>query len=127
HDNAARLTFGAEVGGEELLHLAAALADQADDDHVGIRIAGHHAQERRLADARAGEDAHALAAAEIEEGVHGAHADVELLAHAAAEESGRRAGAQGVGEGAGGERAPAVYGFAQAVDRAAEPAAVRAH
>jgi hypothetical protein len=127
HDDAARRALLAELGGEELLHLAAALADQADDDHVGVGVAGHHAQEGRLADARAGEDAHALSATEIEEGVHGAHADVELLAHAAAEEGGRRAGAQGVGEGAGGEGAPAVYGFAQAVDRAAEPAAIGPH
>jgi hypothetical protein len=98
HDDAAGGAFIAEVGGQELLHLAAALADQTDDDHVGIGIAGHHAQQRRLADARAGEDAHALAAAEIEECVHGAHADIELLADAAAEEGGRRAGAQGIGK-----------------------------
>ncbi len=127
HDDAAGGAFGAEIGGEEFLHLAAALADQADDDHVGVGVAGHHAEQGRLADARAGEDAHALAAAEVQQRVHGAHADIELLADAAAEEGGRRAGAQGIGEGAGGQRALAVDRFAQTVNRTAEPAAVGPH
>ena len=59
----ARQPLGAEVVLDELAHLAAALADQADHDHVGLGVAGHHAEQRALADAGAGEQADALAAA----------------------------------------------------------------
>ena len=51
---------------DELLDLAAALADQADDDHVGGGVARHHAEQHALADAGAGEQADALAAADGE-------------------------------------------------------------
>src|SRR5262249_255930 len=111
--------------GEEVLHLTATLADQSDDDNVGVCVARHHAEQGRLADARAGEDAHALAAAEIEESIHGAHADVELLTDAAPEKGRRWARAQRVGEGAGPQRAWSRKRAAQAVTRPAEPAAVR--
>jgi hypothetical protein len=53
----------AEVALDELAHLAATLADEADDVHVAGRAAGDHAEQRGLAHARAGEDAEALAAA----------------------------------------------------------------
>ncbi len=65
---------------------AAALADQADDDHVRLRRAHDHAEQHRLADARARHDADALALADRQEAVDRAHAHVERLAHAAAVE-----------------------------------------
>ena len=37
----------AQVALDELVDLAAPLADQGDDDHVGRRVAGHHPQESR--------------------------------------------------------------------------------
>ena len=54
--------------------LAAALADQRDHVDVGVRVARDHAEQGRLADAGAGEDADALAPAERQEAVDGAHA-----------------------------------------------------
>ena len=49
---------------DEFLHFTAALADQADDDDVGAGVAGHHAEQHALADAAAGEQSDALAAAD---------------------------------------------------------------
>ena len=69
--------FGAEDVLDEFLDLAAALADQADHDHVGAGVARHHAEQHALADAGAGEQAHALAAADGEQRVDRAHAGVE--------------------------------------------------
>ena len=57
----AREAFLAQDLVDEFLHFAAALADQADDDHVGLGVAGHHAEQHALADAAAGEQADALA------------------------------------------------------------------
>ena len=73
--------FVAEDVLDEFLDFAAALADQADDDHVGRGVARHHAEQHRLADAGAGEQADALAAADGEHRVDRAHAGVERLAH----------------------------------------------
>ena len=63
HDDGAREARLAEIVLEELLHLAAALADEADHRDVGRGVARQHRQQHRLADAGAREDAHALAAA----------------------------------------------------------------
>ena len=63
-DDRAREAFLAEDVLDEFLDLAAALADQADDDHVGAGVARHHAEQHALADAGAGEQADALAAAD---------------------------------------------------------------
>ena len=73
-DDGAGEALGAEVVLDELADLAAALADQRDDRHLGLGAAGDHRQQAGLADAGAGEDAEALAAAAGDEGVHGAHA-----------------------------------------------------
>jgi hypothetical protein len=54
---------------DEMPHLAPALADQAEHDGVGLDAAGEVGEERRLADARAREDADALAAGEGKDGV----------------------------------------------------------
>jgi hypothetical protein len=81
HHHAARTAFVAEDVLDEFLDLAAALADQADDDDVGRGEARHHAHQHRLADAGAGEQAQALAAADGEQRVDRAHAGVQRLAH----------------------------------------------
>ena len=61
------------------LYFTTALADQPDDDHVGRGVAGHHADQHRFTHARAGEQAHPLAAADGEQAVDGADADVQRL------------------------------------------------
>ena len=66
------------------MQLAAALADQPDHQHVGLAARGDHRQQRRLADARAGEDAHPLAVAAGREQVERAHAEGQPRAQAAA-------------------------------------------
>ena len=89
-DHGAGHALGAEVALDELAHLAASLADQADDVDVGRRRAGDHAQQRRLADAGAGEDAEPLAAAAGDEGVERAHAERDALVDARARQRIRR-------------------------------------
>ena len=78
-DDRAREAVLAEDVLDEFLDLAAALADQADDDDVGRGVARHHAEQHALADAGAGEQADALAAADGEHRVDRAHAGVEHL------------------------------------------------
>ena len=65
---------------EKLAHLAAALADQRDDDGVEIGRARQHRQQRGFADAGAGEHADALAGAERREQVDDADAGLDRLA-----------------------------------------------
>ena len=78
-DDGAREALGAEVLLEELLDLAATLADQRDHPDVGLGAAGDLRQQRRLAHAGAGEDAQALALADRDEGVQRADADGQRL------------------------------------------------
>lgn len=72
--------FLAEDLVDELLHLAAPLADQTDDDDVGPGETGHHPQQHRLAHPGTGEQAEALAAADREQAIDRADADVERFA-----------------------------------------------
>ncbi|MCY1281642.1 hypothetical protein D9M70_304540 [compost metagenome] len=108
---------------EELLHLAATLADQPDHHDIGLGLPGDHAQQHALADAATGEQADALALADGEHGVDGAHADVQRLLHRAALErvDGRQLGGQRV---AAAELAEVVERLAEAVDHPAEPGLV---
>ena len=76
HDRA-REALGAEVVLEELAHLAAALPHQRDHRDLGLGAARDHRQQRRLADARAGEQAEPLTAPDGDEGVQHAHAQAE--------------------------------------------------
>ena len=76
-DDRACQPFLAEIVLQELLHLAPALADEPDHRDPRGDVAREHRQKDGLADARAGEDAHALAAAAGREGVERAHAEVE--------------------------------------------------
>ena len=62
-DDRAGQALGAEVVLEELADLAAALADQRDHRDLGVGAAGDHREQAGLADAGAGHDAEALAAA----------------------------------------------------------------
>ncbi len=81
HHHGAAAVLRAQDVLDEFLDLAAALADQADHDHIGLRVARHHAQQHALAHARAGKQAQALAAPHGEQRVDGAHAGVQRLAH----------------------------------------------
>ncbi len=118
---------GAEVVLQELLHLAAALADQPDHRNVGLDVAGKHRQQHRLADAGAGENAHALAAAAGREGIERPHAEIERAADPAAGMGGRRIVAEAIGRRPRRQRALAVDRLAHRVDDAAEPARRRPH
>ena len=60
HDHALGQPGRPQVALDELVDLAAAFADQGDDDHVGGRVAGHHSQQHALAHARAGKNPHPL-------------------------------------------------------------------
>jgi len=71
--------LGTQVVLDELAHLAATLANQRDDVHVGGRVAGRHAHQRALADAASREDAHALALRAGHQRVYGANAEAERL------------------------------------------------
>ncbi len=124
-DDAARHAVLAQILGDELLHLAAALADQADDVDVDRHVARQHRHQHRLADAGAGEDAHALAAAAGQEGVHRPDAQIDLAADAAARMGGRRIVADRDADLAVEQRPLAVDRFAQRIDDAAKPALVR--
>ena len=112
---------------EEFLDLAAALADEPDHRHVGGREARHHGEQHRLADAGAGEDAHALAAAGGQEGVDGPDAEIERLGDAAARMRRRRIGPEGIDGAALRQRPLAVDGAAEGVDDTAEPGVRRLH
>src|SRR5690606_21324969 len=100
---------------DELLDLATALADQRHHPHVTLGIATDHAEQRALADARAGEDAEPLAAPAGDEAVDGAHAGRQrVLDRDAAERAGRRAAQARLVAAA--ERAEVVQRPTQAVD-----------
>ena len=76
---------------EEFAYLAAALANQRDDDGGEALGAGKHAQQRRFADTGACEDANALTGAERHEKINSAHAGPQRCFHArAVQRQGRR-------------------------------------
>ena len=79
-DDRAGEAFGAEVVLDELADLTAALADEREHGDRRFGAAGDHREQRRLADAGTGEDAHALAAAARHERVEGAHAERQRFA-----------------------------------------------
>src|SRR5688572_33472653 len=85
-DNSATAILGPEDALDEFLHFAASLADEADDDHVRIGVAGHHPEQHALADAASGEEADALAASDGEERVDRANTHVQRLGDRLAQE-----------------------------------------
>ena len=62
---------------EEFAHLAAALADESDDDGVKVARAGEHGEKGRFADAGAGENADALPGANGREEIDDADAGAQ--------------------------------------------------
>ena len=84
-------------------------------------------EQNRFADAGAGEDAHALAAAAGGECIECAHAEIERSAHALALVRGRRRIAERIRRMPAGQRPLAVDRFAHRIDHAAEPAFGRPH
>ena len=107
---------------EELHHLATALADEADHEHVGARLPGDLSEQRALAHAAAREEADALAFAHREESVDGAHPEGQGLLDAGAGEGvGRRAHHRERHEPRQRlERRSAVDGLAEAIEHPAE-------
>ena len=83
HDRALQARF-AEIALDEVADFFAALADQRDHVDVGGRVAGDHAEHRRLADAAARKDADALAFAAGQQAVDRAHAHAQRFGHARA-------------------------------------------
>ena len=79
-----------EVGGERLAELAAALTDQARHHHVGVGAARELAEQRRLADARPGEQPDPLALGERAQAVDRPHAGAQRHELARSLERGRR-------------------------------------
>src|SRR5690606_37555497 len=116
----------AEVVVDELVDLAAALADQ--HDHVDVRVAAarEHAQQGALAAAGNGEDAHALAFTGRHRRIDGAHAGGERTIDEGASE---RIGRGGIDRRLDRvpDRALAVDRLAVGVEDAAEQAVAGAH
>ena len=118
-DDGALARLARDLGFQEVGDFAAALADQPDDDNVGLGRLHHHAEQHRLADARPGHDADALALADRQQAVDRAYPDVHRLEYAAAVE--RRlqlAGERPCPRAA--DRTQAVDRFARPVDHAAQ-------
>ena len=127
HNHGTRETFLAEVVLQELLHLAAAFADQPDHRHRGIDVASEHRQQHGLTNAGTGEDTHALPAAAGEKGVECTHAEIERHADALARMRRRRLIAERHRRRTLYQWPLAVDRFAQSVNNAAEPMRRRSH
>ena len=121
HDRAGKSRL-AEIVLQELLHLAAALADQPDHRNVGHDVARQHRQQHRFADAGAGENAHALAVAAGDEGVERAHPEIDRGADAPPRMRRRRRGPEGIGLPARGSGPLPSIGSPMAFDHPPEPA-----
>ena len=98
----------------------------ADDDGVEAAGAGEHGEQRRLADAGAGEDADALAGAERREEVDDLDAGLQRRAGALPAHGRRRLAIAENGALALEQRRPVVDGRTQRVDDAALPGGMRA-
>ena len=96
--------------------LTAALADQPDHVDGGRGVARDHAEQGRLADARAREDAEALAAAAGDHGVERAHAERQALRDRAAGRAGSAACRRRATWRTSSRAGPAIDGAAEAVD-----------
>ena len=66
---------------DEFFNFTAALADQSDHDDFGFGVARHHAEQHRLANAGAGKQPHALAAADRQQRIDRAYAHIERLVY----------------------------------------------
>jgi hypothetical protein len=90
HDDAPREPLRPERPLDEVAHLSAALADEADDGQLRPRVPGDLPEERGLAHSRGGEDADPLPLADREEPVHRADAEREWGRDSAPLERARR-------------------------------------
>ena len=79
NDHAAGQPLRSQIPLDEFVDFAAALANQADDNHIGRRVAGHHSQRHALAYARAGENAQPLADAAGQQAIDRSDAGGECL------------------------------------------------
>ena len=121
HHHRAREAFLAKVVLQEFLHLAAALADEADHADVGIDIARQHRQQDRLADPGAGEDAEPLAAAAGQEGIERADAEIKRETDALARMRRRRRVAERHRRATLRQRPLAIDRLAHGIEDPAEP------
>ena len=119
HHHGTRQALGTENVIDEFLYFATTFADQPHHDHIGVGVLGHHAQQHTLAHATAGEQAHALAATDTEQGIDGTHPYIKGLAHRlATERIDAAAGERHMGLDL--QRALAVEGIAGAVQHPAQ-------
>jgi hypothetical protein len=125
HDRA-RETLGPEIVLDELLHFAAALTDEADDRDIAVSPSGEHGEEHRLADARAREEAEALAFAKRREQVERSHRGGEAGADPGALGRRWRHRPERSVLGSERDRAAPVEGAAEAVDHPSQPRLARA-
>ena len=109
---------------EEFAHLAAALADQRHDHRVECVGAGQHGEQRRLADAGAGEDAEALAEAKRREDVDDPDARPQPVPTRCLESA---AGAPPTRPAPRGKLGSAVDRPPERVDDASSPCGIRRH
>ena len=109
---------------EEFAHLTAALADERHDHRVECVGAGQHGEQRRLADAGAGEDAEALAEAKRREYVDHADARPQPRADALPGKRGRRAADKA---GAARQARSPVDRPPERVDDTSSPCGIRRH
>src|SRR5690606_9929843 len=86
----ARQTLGSQVLLKELAHFTTALTNESDDNNVNLDTTYDHPEERRLADAGAGEETHALTASERSEYIDRPHARRQRFADALAAQGMRR-------------------------------------
>ncbi len=115
-----------QIAFQKFAHFPAAFADERDDIHVRLGLRRHHAKQRGFADAAAGENAEALAAAERGERVHRLDAGLENVVDAVALERMRRAQMQADGMFRD-NRAKVVQRIAEAVNHAALQRAANGH
>jgi hypothetical protein len=127
HDDGALEAFLAQGFFDELPDLTAPFADQPHHDSVAVGLFGQHGEQHRLANARAREDAQALATAAGGEDVHGPDTQIQPRTDAAARVRRRRGGPQRIGSRTLRQGAESVDGLAEGVDDPAEPGACRTH
>jgi hypothetical protein len=126
HDHRARQTLAPEAL-EKAGELAAALADQAEHQGIGLAVARQHREQGRLAHAGAGEDAHALALAARREQVEGAHAQIQPPAQVAAAMGRDRRRLDPVGHRPAWQGRPAIQRPCEGVQHATAPCFGRAN
>ena len=122
HDDRTGEAGGPQIVGDEFLHFAPALADQADHRDVAVRPARQHRQQDRLADARTGKETEPLPLTQGGEQVERADRRREAWAHSRPRGRRRRRCAKRGGPRSLAKGTLAIERPAKTVDHAAEPA-----